>query len=213
MISITEEIAVPSARARVWEVISDPAQVVSCIGGAELGAAHEDGSFDGTLVVKFGAVRVKFAARVTLELAPDEFEGRLSARGRDGQRATRFTADATFRVVEAPDGARVAVSGEIGINGKLAGLVESGAGAVVTRMTKEFSERLIQHCATPATADAADAADEVVAPAVAGRAAPVTTGLFGRLRAWWARLRQRRDPAPMTIHQSKEAGTGNAQAQ
>jgi uncharacterized protein len=171
VITIKEEIAVPSPPARVWEVISSPADVVSCIGGAELGDAHDDGSFDGTLVVKFGAVRVKFAARVTLELAEDEREGRLSARGRDGQRATRFTAEATFRVVEAAPGqARVAVSGEITINGKLASLVESGAGAVVTRMTREFSDQLVRLCAT------------------AEPAQPVRAGLFARLRGLVLRL-------------------------
>ena len=183
MISIKEEIAVPSPPAHVWEVISNPADVVSCISGAELGAAHDDGSFDGTLVVKFGAVRVRFAARVTLELAADEREGRLSARGRDSQRATRFTTDATFRVMQGdgPDRTRVTMSGEITINGKLASLVEAGAGAVVTRMTREFSDQLVQRCAGPATATTARA--------------PRSVGLFGRLRAWWARLLERRRPA------------------
>lgn len=181
MISIKEEIAVPSPPARVWEVISNPADVVSCISGAELGAAHDDGSFDGTLVVKFGAVRVRFAARVTLELATDEWEGRLSARGRDGQRATRFTADATFRVVQGdgPVETRVAVNGEITINGKLASVVESGAGTVVARMTKEFSEQLLLRCAGPVIT-----------------ATPRPIGLSARFRAWWMRL----------VSRPKEAG-------
>lgn len=195
MISITEEIAVPSPPARVWEVISDPAEVVSCIGGAELGAAHDDGSFDGTLVVKFGAVRVKFAARVTLELAEGEREGRLSARGRDGQRATRFTADATFRVTEGEGGSLVAVTGEITINGKLAALVESGAGAVVARMTREFSEQLIRLCAGPATAETGTAA------AIAETPRP--TGPFARLRAWWTRR----------FTHPRKAGNAHAQAE
>ncbi|GAA3587008.1 hypothetical protein GCM10022419_081530 [Nonomuraea rosea] len=197
MISITEEIAVPSPPARVWEVISNPADVVSCISGAELGAAHDDGSFDGTLVVKFGAVRVRFAAQVTLELTEDEREGRLSARGRDGQRATRFTADATFRVVpgDGPGAARVAVTGEITINGKLASLVESGAGAVVARMTREFSEQLVQLCAGPAAVEAGTAA------AIAETPRP--TGLFARLRAWWVRR---------FTHTGK-AGSAHAQAE
>ncbi|MFC5827828.1 SRPBCC domain-containing protein [Nonomuraea insulae] len=212
MISITEEIAVPSPRARVWEVISNPADVVSCINGAELGAAHDDGSFDGTLVVKFGAVRVRFAAQVTLELAEDEREGRLSARGRDGQRATRFTAEATFRVVEGdgPGDARVAVNGEITINGKLASLVESGAGAVVTRMTREFSDQLLQRCAGPVPVA------EQVAATTTGQA-PRPAGLFGRLRVWWARLLERRRPAApvpgRAQEQSKEGSSGNAQAE
>ena len=85
MISIAEEISVPSPPDKVWAVVSDPSAVVSCIAGAELGAVHEDGSFDGALVVKFGALRVKFAALVSLELAEAECEGRRRPRpGRSG---------------------------------------------------------------------------------------------------------------------------------
>ncbi|NDZ77772.1 carbon monoxide dehydrogenase [Streptomyces sp. SID10853] len=152
MISITEEILVPSPPGRVWEVISDPSAVVSCIGGAELGPSHDDGSFDGTLAIRFGGLRVKFAARVSLDLDESAHEGRLTARGADGQRATRFSAGATFRVVEGdtPGGSRVFCDGEIKLNGKLAKLIESGAGMVVSRMTKEFTEQLVQKCAEPA---------------------------------------------------------------
>ncbi|WP_406136141.1 SRPBCC domain-containing protein [Streptomyces sp. NBC_01089] len=151
MISITEEILVPSPPGRVWEVISDPSAVVSCIGGAELGPSHDDGSFDGTLAIRFGGLRVKFAARVSLDLDESAHEGRLTARGADGQRATRFSAGATFRVVEGdtPGGSRVFCDGEIKLNGKLAKLIESGAGMVVSRMTKEFTEQLVQKCAEP----------------------------------------------------------------
>jgi uncharacterized protein len=122
MISIAERIAVPSPPRRVWEVISDPSEVVSCISGAELGLAHEDGSFDGTLVVRFGGVRVKFAARVILELDEVRRTGRLSARGRDGQAATRFNAEATFLVEpgEADHDALVSMDGEVRLTGKLA---------------------------------------------------------------------------------------------
>ncbi|GAA3442711.1 SRPBCC family protein [Planomonospora venezuelensis] len=186
MITITEEIAVPSTPSRVWEIISDPAEVVSCISGAELGASHEDGSFDGTLVVKFGAVRVKFAAVVALELDPETLEGRLTARGRDGQRATRFTAEATFRVRQGDGETRVQVDGEISLNGKLASLVEAGAGAVVSRMTKEFSDQLIQRCAPERAPEAAPGIALVTTTTT-----PPARSLFGRLRAWWARLRRK----------------------
>ncbi|WP_335984341.1 SRPBCC domain-containing protein [Streptomyces sp. CA2R106] len=158
MITIKEEIDVPSPRSRVWEVVSDPADVVSCIAGAELGEAHDDGSFDGALVIKFGAIRVKFAARITLDLDPGEFEGRLSARGGDGQGATRFRGDATFRVVDGaePGSARVLMDGEVTLSGKLASLVESGANVVVSRMTKDFTAKLIAKCGQPAAAPAAE---------------------------------------------------------
>lgn len=169
MITITEDIDVPGPPARVWAVVSDPAEVVSCISGAELGQSHEDGSFDGTLVVKFGAVRVRFGARVSLELDAPGREGRLSARGKDGQGATRFNAHATFSVAETAAGSRVGVRGEVKLSGKLAPVIEAGAGAVVSRMTKEFSAELVRRCA-----------GEQPEPVV-------RRSFWARLRDWWNR--------------------------
>jgi len=187
LISISKEIAVPAAPERVWEVVSNPGDVVSCIAGAELGEAHEDGSFDGSLAVKFGAVRVRFAARINLELTESELEGRLSARGKDGQGATRFNAHATFRVVpgDGPDDSRVTVAGEINLTGKLVSLIEAGAGVMVSKMTREFAAQLVQRCAGPDEVSVAVAASTVSTVSVA----PVRpAGLLSRLRAWWSRL-------------------------
>lgn len=199
MLSIKEEIAVPSPPGRVWEVISSPQDVVSCIGGAELGPSHDDGSFDGTLVVRFGGIRVKFGARVALELDEPGRAGRLTARGKDGQGATRFSAEATFRVAATgPGSSQVSVDGEIQLNGKLAKLIESGAGAVISRMTKEFSDQLVQKCAEPAEpSTAASPEPQPAAPVPTPAAAPPRpTGLLARLRAWWAGRRSRRQGQP-----------------
>jgi carbon monoxide dehydrogenase subunit G len=195
LISINEKIVVTSPPERVWEVISDPSAVVSCIGGAELGPSHDDGSFDGTLAIRFGGLRVKFAARVALDLDESAHEGRLTARGADGQGATRFNASATFRVVEgdAPGTSWVFCDGEIKLNGKLAKLIESGAGAVVSRMTKDFTDQLLLRCAAPNSApDSAPEAAPASVPEAATVAQPRPTGLFARLRAWWAGRRERR---------------------
>lgn len=205
MITIKEEIAVPSPRERVWEVVSNPSDVVSCISGAELGAAHEDGSFDGTLVVRFGAIRVRFAARVRLELTESQFEGRLSATGGDGQGATRFRGEAAFRVVEGEEAgsSRVLMTGEVTLSGKLAPLVESGAGVMTSRMTKDFAAKLVTRCTGPAgqptaPADALDThapgPDRVPVPAVA----PPRAAWPSRCRAWLARLLRRRQPPQPT---------------
>ncbi|MGI5229962.1 SRPBCC domain-containing protein [Actinoallomurus sp. CA-142502] len=213
-----EEIAVPSPPERVWAIVSNPSDVVSCIPGAELGAAHDDGSFDGVLVARFAAIRVKFAARISLKLEESEREGRLSARGRDGQGATRFSGNATFGVAEdrKTGGSRVTVNGEVNLSGKLASLVESGAGVVISRMTKEFSAQLVQRCSEPEP-EPAPVPRPVTEPARAAVAeAPPRTGPLSRLRAWWARLLHRspeRGAQAGTRRTSEEAGSGNATAQ
>jgi carbon monoxide dehydrogenase subunit G len=187
LIAIAEEISVPSPPDRVWTVVSDPRAVVSCIAGAGLGAVHDDGSFDGTLLVKFGALRVKFAAVLSLELTEADLEGRLSARGKDGQGATRFNGSATFRVTPDADPGRslVTMAGEVNLSGKLASLIESGAGVVVSRMTKEFSAALIERCAVPG--EPAPVPGEP-APANPPADEPAPISWRARWRAWWTRL-------------------------
>ncbi|MBR7826695.1 SRPBCC family protein [Actinospica sp. MGRD01-02] len=191
MIKIEEAIPVPAPPDRVWAVVSDPSEVVSCIHGAELGEYHDDGSFDGALVVKFGAVRVKFGARLSLELDEPAHEGRLAARGRDGQGATRFSAQATFRVAEDREGGGswVHMSGEVTLAGRLASVIEAGAGAVVARMTREFTEELVRRCVV----------DEAAAPVTVARQAPVRRSWWTALRAWWRRAVSKR--------QTEEAGS------
>ncbi|WP_330309578.1 MULTISPECIES: SRPBCC family protein [unclassified Streptomyces] len=183
MISIAEEITVPSPPQRVWDVVSDPSAVVTCIRGAELGESHDDGSFDGVLVVRFGGIRVRFAALVTLELDESEHEGRITARGRDGQGATRFGSTAVFRVADEPATgcSRVTIKGEVTLSGKLAQLIESGAGVMVSRMAKEFSAELVQRCIEPGEASTAVPTGRV-------DGTPTRRGRLTRLRAWWSRL-------------------------
>ncbi|MGZ8212840.1 MAG: SRPBCC domain-containing protein, partial [Burkholderiales bacterium] len=92
MIEINEQFDVSSPPRTVWDLLSDPEAVVTCVPGATLGEKHEDGSFDGGVTVKFGPARVTFRARVELELDPAEMTGRVNSRGKDSQGGTRFNA-------------------------------------------------------------------------------------------------------------------------
>jgi len=149
MIAIHERFSVSSDRRTVWGVISDPWAVASCVPGASLGERQEDGSLDASLAVKFGPVKVTFHARVTLELDDAAMVGHVTARGKDNQGGTRFTSTMTFEVMdEAESGSTVAIDGEVEISGKLAGLIESGASIVVSRMSSEFADSLAKRCAS-----------------------------------------------------------------
>lgn len=150
MIEINEQFDVPSAPPRVvWDLLSDPHAVVGCVPGAALGEAHEDGTFDGTLTVKFGPAKVTFRARIELAIDEAAMTGSVTARGKDNQGGTRFRATMSFKVTEQtePPGSTVLIEGENEISGKLAGLVEAGAKIVIKRMSADFAENLAARCA------------------------------------------------------------------
>lgn len=173
MIEINEKFSVEAAPDEVYAVLSDPHAVVECVSGAELGEQREDGSYHGTMTVKFSALRVKFAGKILLELDRAARWGKVVASGRDGQGGTKFQATAEFTVVEGEDGGAVGtVSGQVELNGKLASVIENAATAVVRRMTADFVEALSMRCASSSTT----LGPAVVAPApVPVPAAPAAT--------------------------------------
>src|SRR5919202_4777546 len=143
MIEIDEQFRVAAPVAAVWEVLSDPRAVVGCVPGAALVGENPDGTYDGSLTVKFGPLAVAFQARVGLELEPETHTGRLTAHGRDKQGGTRFRGAATFMVRRSESGGSVVtIQGGVDISGRLAPMVESGASVVVKHLMAEFAERL-----------------------------------------------------------------------
>lgn len=150
MIEVHEKIEISCPPRHVWDLLSEPHKVVDCVPGASLVAEHEDGTFDGSMLVQFGPVKVTFKARVSLELDNETMTGNVNARGKDNQGGTRFIARMKFKVDEEPGGASVIIDAEVEISGKLAGVVETGAKFVVKRITSEFSERLASRCGIPA---------------------------------------------------------------
>lgn len=154
MIEVNERIEVPAAQQTVWQILSDPRAVVECVDGASLGEQQEDGSFDATLVVKFGPARVTFQAHVLLELNPAAMTGSVTARGKDSVGGTRVRATMNFGVEERTDapGSAIPVAAEVEISGRLASMIETGANLVVKRMVGDFTERLAARCAAGAGA-------------------------------------------------------------
>ena len=152
MIEVNERIEVPSAPRAVWGVLSDPQAVVECVSGATLGERQEDGSYDATLVVKFGPTKVKFEARFTLELDPATMSGIVVSKGKDSIGGTRVQARMNFGVVPKTDspGSAIPISSAVEISGRLASLIETGAKLVVKRMVGDFSARLAERCARAA---------------------------------------------------------------
>lgn len=146
MIEIAERFEVPASPARVWEVLSDPHAVVECVPGASIERTNEDGSFDAKLTVKFGPTRISFMTQCALDLDSAAHTGKLSARGKENAAGTRIASAATFAVAPQGDGTEVSVQSTVEVAGRLAGMIEGGAGVVARRMSAEFAKRLAERC-------------------------------------------------------------------
>jgi carbon monoxide dehydrogenase subunit G len=150
MIEVDEQFDVPAPADAVWQLLADPYAVVGCVPGAAIVGEQADGSFETTLTVKFGPVGVAFRAQAVLELRADARTGQLTARGKDKQGGARFEATATFSVADHPPGSGsgsvVSMHAQVDISGRLASLIEGGAGIVVKRMSADFATCLSARC-------------------------------------------------------------------
>ena len=150
MIEIAERFDVSASPDQVWRILADPYAVVGCVPGASIISRADDGSLETALTVKFGPLSVAFQARAELELNEVTREGRITARGRDKQGGARFQASASFGVTPSDTGSIVTTRGEVELSGRLASMIETGAGVVVKRMSAEFANCLRARCAAPA---------------------------------------------------------------
>ena len=157
MIEVNERIEVSASPSVVWGILSDPRVVVECVDGAALGEKQEDGSYDATLVVKFGPAKVSFKARVAVEYDAAAMSGSVIARGKDGIGGTRVQSSMKFSVTgqDSPPASTVPITAEVEISGKLASLIETGANLVTERMVADFTEKLAARCAAGGAAAAA----------------------------------------------------------
>ncbi len=184
MIDIAEHFTVAAPPQAVYAVLSDPNAVVECVPGASLGAQAEDGSFLGTMTVKFSALRITFSGRVHLDLDAEQRRGTVRATGRDGQGGTKFQATAEFSVLPGADGSvsDVTATGAVELSGKLASVIENAATAVVRRMTAEFVTALSLRCASDSAVYGASDTDQPE-PTAGERPAPPAVVLVHDLGA------------------------------
>jgi carbon monoxide dehydrogenase subunit G len=125
MISLSEEITIPSPPADVWPLLRDPALVASCIPGATLTAAGEGGSYQGTIRVKFGPTVATF--RGEARLAYDDAMRRCTIEGRgiDGRGASRALASGMVTAIGA-EKTILNVEGSFNVTGPLETFANAG---------------------------------------------------------------------------------------
>jgi len=141
MISIREEITIASPPEAVWPILSDPAVVASCIPGAALTKAGDDGKYQGTMRVKFGPTVAQF--RGEAKLAYDHAARRCTVEGRgiDGRGASRANASGVAEV-SGTDATLLKVEGNFTVTGPLETFANAGGVHLARAILAEFAENV-----------------------------------------------------------------------
>ncbi|MFJ9413510.1 SRPBCC family protein [Streptomyces sp. NPDC101227] len=139
---LTHTVPVKAAPDEVFALMNDVRRVASCMPGATLDGQDGD-SWQGRVTVRVGPVTAAYAGRVRfLEADAGTRRLRVQARGADTHGSGDAEAEVTLTVAEAPEGARLELSTDLVIRGKLA---QFGKGAIATvshRILEQFAQNL-----------------------------------------------------------------------
>jgi uncharacterized protein len=157
---------------RVWALVNDIPRVAPCMPGAALTGVVDDDTYEGTVAVKLGPLRMSYKGKVTVEDVDEaNHSARLAASGKDTKGAG--TARASVQTRLEPAGAartRLLVTSDVQLTGRVASFGRGGAiNDVATRLFGQFADCLRATLeAEPATAASGAAAGGAAgAPAAA----------------------------------------------
>ena len=130
---------------RVWALVNDIPRVAPCMPGAALTGASDDGTYEGTVAVKLGPLRMSYKGKVTVEEIDEaNHSARLAASGKDTKGAGTARASVQTRLEAASDThTRLHVTSDVQLTGKVASFGRGGAiNDVATRLFGQFADCL-----------------------------------------------------------------------
>jgi carbon monoxide dehydrogenase subunit G len=164
---------------RVWALVNDIPRVAPCMPGAALTGVLDDHTYEGTVAVKLGPLRMSYKGKVTVDQVDEaNHSARLTASGRDTKGAGTAKANVETRLEPAGDTrTRLKVTSDVQLTGKVASFGRGGAiNDVATRLFGLFADCLratLEAQPTPATAPADTAATAGPEPVGTGTAESV----------------------------------------
>ena len=158
---------------RVWALVNDIPRVAPCMPGGALTGVLDDKTYEGTVAVKLGPLRMSYKGKVVVEEVDEaNHRARLGASGRDTKGAGTARASVETRLEPAGDHhTRLHVTSDVQLTGKVASFGRGGAiNDVATRLFGQFADCL------RATLEAEPSAAEAAAATVEDRAASGPAG-------------------------------------
>jgi carbon monoxide dehydrogenase subunit G len=165
---------------RVWALVNDIPRVAPCMPGAALTGVVDDKTYEGTVAVKLGPLRMSYKGRVVVEEVDEAARSaRLAASGKDTKGAGTARATVETRLEPIGDArTRLSVASDVQLTGRVASFGRGGAiNDVATRLFGEFADCLratLEGEGAPA-AEAPAAGDGEPAPAAPPVETPAAT--------------------------------------
>ena len=130
---------------RVWALVNDIPRVAPCMPGAALTGVLDDKTYEGTVAVKLGPLRMSYKGKVTIdEVDEANHSARLTASGKDTKGAGTARASVETHLEPASDThTRLRVTSDVQLTGKVASFGRGGAiNDVATRLFGQFADCL-----------------------------------------------------------------------
>ena len=132
---------------KVWNFLSDPHQIVTCVPGAALTEEIDDKNFKGEVTLKFGPIKAKYSGQLTFdELNVENRTMKMIGKGLDskGKGSADMVMNGVLKEVEG--GTAVDYSMEVTIIGMLAQfgsrLINDVSSAVFDQFVANFKKKL-----------------------------------------------------------------------
>jgi carbon monoxide dehydrogenase subunit G len=176
---IENTVEVDAPLERVWALVNDIPRVAPCMPGAALTQVIDEQTYEGTVAVKLGPLRMSYKGKVVVEDVDEaNHSARLAANGRDIKGAGTAKANVETRLEPVGDTrTRLQVTSDVQLTGKVASFGRGGAiNDVATRLFGQFADCL----RATLESESAPAAATGAAPEAAAASGPATgTGAAG----------------------------------
>jgi carbon monoxide dehydrogenase subunit G len=141
MIKISETVIVPAPVEHTWPILSDPAEVVTCVPGMTLTADKGGNVYEGTISVKFGPTTAVFRGQAKVAYDHDAKTCDIEAAGVDQKGSTRATASAHI-TASGGDTTAIAIDGGFNVTGPLGQFARTGGVFVARALLGDFAANL-----------------------------------------------------------------------
>jgi hypothetical protein len=170
---ITKSFVVKAPVDAVWDFLTDPAKVASCLPGAAITGKVDDQTYGGTMTVKVGPVTASYRGKMKFErLDPVAREADIAASGQETRGKGGADMRMKSRIVErGPAESEVSVVSDVNVVGVLAQFGRGMIQDVSDQLFQKFSDAMRRQLETPA-AEAAPAAAAETPAAPSGPAEP-----------------------------------------